>query len=59
MAQLPDEWQERTVPESTTAAWPSRCGWCDEGIEVGDPIRQVDGEWVHEECAQRAEVPHG
>lgn len=27
-------------------------GACDEPIHEGDEIVEVDGEWVHEECAE-------
>lgn len=53
MPKLPSEWHERTAPEETTAAWQSRCGYCDEVIEIGDPISLLEGEWVHKECKER------
>jgi hypothetical protein len=30
----------------------SRCGLCDEWIEVGDLIVVVDDEWCHEGCEE-------
>jgi len=41
------------------AAFPSRCGWCDQRIEEGDRIAllEPDGEWVHEGCAEEEPWP--
>lgn len=33
------------------ATYRSRCGICDEMIEEGDEIIEVDGEWIHAKCA--------
>lgn len=33
----------------------SRCSWCDRMILEGEPIEEVDGEWLHEECSEEAE----
>lgn len=34
------------------AAYESRCGGCDNTIRVDDDIVNVDGEWVHANCAE-------
>lgn len=40
---------------SIEATRDSRCTVCDELIFVGDSIEEVDGEWVHEKCAEEEE----
>jgi len=43
-------------PVIILAAWPGRCGVCDQKIvEDEDTITLVDDEWVHEDCAEEAE----
>lgn len=36
------------------AEFNSICGHCDEPILQGDLISEVDGEWLHETCAESA-----
>lgn len=36
----------------TLADFDSQCGLCDERIREGDEIENVEGEWVHAQCAR-------
>lgn len=40
-----------TVSDPILARYPGRCDECNEPIFVDDSIIEVDGDWVHEECA--------
>ena len=33
------------------ASYRTRCGECQDTIEEGEPIEEMDGEWVHAACA--------
>lgn len=58
MPKLPDAWKDREPPARKQAAWWSTCAWCDEEIDEGEWIVRLEkfnNEWVHEECARKAE----